>query len=92
MRIEAPRHGVATIVDKPAGTIALFAFAEGRGLSEHTAPYDALVHILEGQAEVTIAGTAHRLAAGEPIVMPANQLPALRALTGFKMLLTMNRA
>ena len=92
MRIEAPRHGVAAIVDKPAGTIALSAFAEGRVLCEHTAPYDALVHILDGRAEVTIAGAAHRLKAGELILMPANQPPALRALTGFRMLLTMIRA
>ena len=81
-----------TIVDKPVGTVTLFAFAEGQGLSEHTAPYDALVQILDGQAEVTIAGAAYRLKAGELIIMPADQPHALRALTGFKMLLTMIRA
>jgi quercetin dioxygenase-like cupin family protein len=78
-----------TLVKKQAGTVTLFAFDRGEGLSEHTAPYDALVHILEGEADVTLAGEVHRLQAGEAIVMPAGAPHALRAQERFKMLLTM---
>ncbi len=81
-----------TLVDKPVGTITLFAFAEAQGLSEHTAPYDAFVTILDGEAEVAIAGAPHRVAAGEMIVMPAHRPHSLRAITRFKMLLVMIRA
>ncbi len=80
------------IVSKPTGSVTLFAFDAGQGLSEHTAPFDALVHILDGEAEVTISGTPHHLTAGEMIVMPANDPHALRALTPFKMLLVMIRS
>ncbi len=80
-----------TIVDEKAGTVTLFAFAEGQGLSEHTAPYDALVHIVEGDAEVTISGRAFRLKEGEIIIMPANSPHALKAIREFKMILTMMR-
>ncbi|MCG0278261.1 MAG: cupin domain-containing protein [Thermanaeromonas sp.] len=81
-----------TLIDKKAGTVTLFAFAAGQGLSEHTAPYDALVQVLEGEVEIAIAGQPFRLKSGEAIIMPANQPHALRALTNFKMLLTMIRS
>ncbi len=81
-----------TIVDKDVGTVTLFAFAEEQGLSEHTAPYDAMVCVLDGEAEVTIAGEAMRVRAGEMVIMPADQPHALRAVTAFKMLLVMVRA
>ncbi len=80
------------IVSKSTGSVTLFAFDAEQGLSEHTAPFDALVHILDGEAEVTISGTPHHLTAGEMIVMPANEPHALRALTPFKMLLVMIRS
>jgi len=78
-----------TLIDRDAGTVTLFAFSEGEGLSEHTAPYDALVQILEGEAEITISDQEYELAAGESIIMPANEPHALRATSDFKMLLTM---
>jgi quercetin dioxygenase-like cupin family protein len=81
-----------TLIDKQAGTITLFAFDKGQGLSEHTAPYDALVHIIEGEAEVTISGNPLRLKQGEITIMPANEPHALTAKTKFKMLLTMIRS
>ena len=82
-----------TLIDKKIGTITVFAFGEGQGLSEHTAPFDAFVQILDGAAEVTISGTPHRVAAGEFIIMPANEPHALKADRGpFKMLLVMIRA
>lgn len=81
-----------TIVDKETGTVTLFAFDEGQGLSEHTAPYDALVHLLDGEADVTISRKTERLVAGEIIIMPANQPHALKAVKKFKMLLIMIRS
>lgn len=81
-----------TLVDKKSGTVTLFAFAQGQGLSEHTAPFDALVQLLEGEAEITVSGTPFRLGPGEVIVMPANEPHALRALRPFKMMLTMIRS
>lgn len=81
-----------TLIDKQAGTITLFAFDNGQGLSEHTAPYDALVYIIEGEAEVTISGNPLRLKQGEITIMPANEPHALTAVTRFKMLLTMIRS
>ncbi len=81
-----------TLIDKKVGTVTLFAFGEGQGLSEHTAPYDAFVQILDGEAEVTIAGNPHRVAAGEMTIMPANQPHALKGIKQFKMLLVMIRA
>jgi quercetin dioxygenase-like cupin family protein len=78
-----------TLIDKKAGTVTLFAFDENQGLSEHTAPYDALVLVLDGEVEVTIAGTPIRLKKGEATIMPANKPHALTAKTKFKMLLTM---
>jgi len=74
------------------GNVTLFAFDAGQGLSEHTAPFDALVHILEGEAEVTISGKPYYLKAGEAIIMPAQEPHALKAVTNYKMLLTMIRA
>jgi quercetin dioxygenase-like cupin family protein len=78
-----------TIIDKKAGTITLFAFDEGQGLSEHTAPFDAMVYVLDGEVEVTIAGKPVALKQGEMTIMPANQTHALSAKTKFKMLLVM---
>jgi quercetin dioxygenase-like cupin family protein len=78
-----------TIVDKTAGTITLFAFEKEQGLSEHTAPYDAMVYLLDGEAEVTISGKALKLKQGEMVIMPANEPHALRATSRFKMMLVM---
>jgi quercetin dioxygenase-like cupin family protein len=80
------------ITKSDGGNVTLFAFDAGQELSEHTAPYDALVHILDGEAEVRISGVSHTLTAGQAIIMPANEPHALKALTKFKMLLTMIRA
>jgi quercetin dioxygenase-like cupin family protein len=80
------------IVRKPTGNVTLFAFDEGQGLSEHTAPFDALVQILEGEVEIVISGQPHRLQGGEMILMPAGQPHALKALQRFKMILTMIRS
>jgi quercetin dioxygenase-like cupin family protein len=77
------------IIRKQIGTVTVFAFDQGQGLSEHTAPFDALVYIVDGQAEITIAGKNHSLAAGEMIIMPANKPHALKARARFKMLLVM---
>jgi quercetin dioxygenase-like cupin family protein len=78
-----------TIIDKSTGTSTLFAFDEGQGLSEHTAPFDALVHIIDGEAEVRISGKALKLVEGEMVIMPANQPHALTAIKRFKMMLVM---
>lgn len=80
------------IVEKKVGTVTLFAFDQGEGLSEHTAPFDALVQVLAGKGEITIAGQPFLLKVGEAIVMPANQPHALRAIAKFKMMLVMIRA
>jgi len=79
------------ITKSEAGNVTLFAFDVGQELSEHTAPYEALVHILEGSAEIRISGRPYDLTAGEAIVMPAGEPHALRANKRFKMLLTMVR-
>jgi len=81
-----------TLLKRAAGTITVFAFDHGQGLSEHTAPFDALVQLLEGEADVTIAGTTHLVSAGELILLPAGQPHALAGRTPFKMLLTMIRS
>ena len=81
-----------TIIDKKTGTITLFAFDEGQGLSEHTTPFDAVVIILDGSAEVTIAGKPHEVSEGEMVIMPANKPHALKAVNMFKMLLVMIRS
>lgn len=80
------------ITKADTGNVTLFAFDKDQGLSEHTAPFDALVHVLEGKAEVMISGQPYTLDAGDAIIMPANQPHALKALERFKMLLTMIRA
>ena len=80
-----------TIIDRGAGTVTLFAFDEGEGLSEHTAAYDALLHILEGGALVFVSGVGNELKAGEAIVLPAGKPHSVRATARFKMLLTMIR-
>ncbi len=81
-----------TLMNSRAGTVTLFAFDEGDGLSEHTAPYDALLHVLEGEAEITIAGAKNRLEGGEAVILPAGKPHAVRATKRFKMLLTMIRS
>ena len=78
-----------TIAKKDSGTITVFAFDQGQGLSEHTAPFDAMVHVLDGEAEITISGEPHGVSAGEMIVMPANEPHALSAVERFKMVLVM---
>ena len=80
------------ITKADAGNVTLFAFDAGQELSEHAAPFDALVHLLEGEAEIRISGKPYLLSAGDAIVMPANAPHALKASTKFKMLLTMIRA
>ena len=79
------------IIKADAGNITLFAFDQDQELSEHTAPFDALVHILDGSAEVKISGKAFHLETGDAIIMPANEPHALRASSRFKMLLSMIR-
>lgn len=81
-----------TILDKGTGTVTLFTFDEGQGLSEHTTPYDALVYIIDGEAEISISGKASRLKPGEMILMPANEPHALKAVKRFKMILIMIRS
>jgi quercetin dioxygenase-like cupin family protein len=81
-----------TLIDKKAGTITLFAFDEGQGLSEHTAPYDAFVHVFDGQAEIFISGRQHLVNAGEVIIMPAGEPHSLKARKRFKMMLVMIRS
>jgi quercetin dioxygenase-like cupin family protein len=79
------------IVKKRAGSVTAFAFDKGQGLSEHTAPFDALVQVLDGTAEVVIGGDPHKVGQGEMILMPANIPHALKAVERFKMLLVMIR-
>ncbi|OGO19241.1 MAG: cupin [Chloroflexi bacterium RBG_16_50_9] len=78
-----------TIIDKSTGTLTLFSFDKGQGLSEHTAPFDALVYLIDGAAEVVISGRPLSVKQGEMVVMPANQPHALRAIQRFKMMLVM---
>ncbi len=80
------------IIKKPTGTVTLFAFDRDQGLSEHTAPFDALVCILDGEAEIVISGEPHQLQAGEMIIMPGGKPHALRAVRRFKMMLVMVRS
>ncbi|MBW1913854.1 MAG: cupin domain-containing protein [Deltaproteobacteria bacterium] len=81
-----------TILEKKTGTVTLFAFDQGQGLSEHTAPFDALVQVLDGEVEIKISGEPNHLQQGDMIIMPANKPHALAAIKKFKMLLTMIRA
>jgi quercetin dioxygenase-like cupin family protein len=80
------------IINKKTGTVTLFAFDQGQGLSEHTTPYDAMVSVLDGEADITISGKTLRLKEGEMVIMPANQPHALKAVGKFKMILTMIRS
>jgi quercetin dioxygenase-like cupin family protein len=80
------------ILKAKTGTVTLFAFDAGQGLSEHTAPFDAVIHVLDGEAQITISGKAHQVRAGEIITMPANQPHALKAVRRFKMILVMIRS
>ena len=78
-----------TIVKKSSGTVTLFSFDQGQGLSEHTAPFEALVYLIDGEAEITIDGKPQRVKKGELIVLPANRPHALKAVQKFKMMLVM---
>lgn len=80
-----------TLIDRKTGTLTLFAFDRGQGLSEHVAPYDAVVQILDGEAAITIAGKALKAKPGDMVIMPANVPHALKAAQKFKMLLIMIR-
>jgi quercetin dioxygenase-like cupin family protein len=81
-----------TLLEKKTGTVTLFAFAQGQGLSEHTAPFDAMVYVLDGVAEIVIDGHPVTVRQGEMLVMPANTPHALKAVERFKMMLTMIRS
>ena len=81
-----------TLIEKETGTVTLFAFDRGQGLSEHTAPFDAMVCILDGKAEITISGNPNILEQGDMIIMPANEPHALKAVAKFKMMLIMIRS
>ena len=80
------------IINKPTGTVTLFSFDKGQGLSEHKAPFDALVFIIDGEANITISRKSYKLKEGEMIIMPANRSHSLRAIKRFKMVLTMIRS
>ncbi len=89
----SPRSIVSkTLKENPAGTITLFAFDSGQGLSEHSAPFDAVVQVIEGEGIFIVEGKEHNLKAGELIIMPANVPHAVKAGRKFKMLLTMLKA
>ena len=77
------------LINKPEGSITIFAFDKGEGLSEHTTPFDAFVYLIEGKAEITISGKSHVLEGGQMIIMPANEPHALKALERYKMMLVM---
>jgi quercetin dioxygenase-like cupin family protein len=81
-----------TLLKKPAGTVTAFAFDAGEGLSEHTAPFDALAFSLTGDADIAISGAPHRISTGQLVRLPAGQPHAIKAVTPFKMLLIMMRA
>ncbi len=77
------------IINKPTGTVTLFSFDKGQGLSEHTAPYDALVVVIDGVAHITVDGQNYEVKMGEMLIMPANSPHSLKATQPFKMMLTM---
>jgi quercetin dioxygenase-like cupin family protein len=81
-----------TLMDKETGSVTLFAFDKGQGLSEHTAPYDALVYVFDGDVEIVIAGSPVQLKSGELTIMPAGKSHSLKALSKFKMMLVMIRS
>lgn len=80
------------IIRKETGTVTIFAFDKGEGLSEHTAPFDAMVQIIDGEAEIIISGNKNYLKKGDMIIMPANEPHALNAIESYKMILTMIRS
>ncbi len=80
-----------TLIGKSAGTVTVFAFDSGQGLSEHTAPFDAMVQIIDGTADITIEGSPFKVREGEMLIMPANKPHALQASERFKMILIMIR-
>lgn len=80
------------LIKKEKGTVTLFAFGKGQGLSEHTVPFDAFVYLIDGKAEITIDGKVHSVTEGETIIMPANKPHSLKAIERFKMLLVMIKA
>ncbi len=80
------------VLRKPTGTVTAFAFDAGQALSEHTAPFDALICVLDGEAEMQIAGKKHQVEAGQMIILPAHKPHAVKAVTRFKMLLVMIRS
>lgn len=92
--VEYQRDSVVSrmLINKKSGTITLFSFDDGQILSEHTAPFDALVQILDGEAEITISGNTFHVKQGEIVLMPANEPHALKAVKKFKMMLTMIRS
>ena len=81
-----------TLINKGKGTVTLFAFDKEQALSEHTAPFDALLQVLDGEVEILISGKKHHLSSGEIIIMPANVLHAVKAVEKFKMMLIMIKA
>jgi len=81
-----------TVLKKEIGNVTLFAFDKGQGLSEHTAPFEALVFVVDGEADVTIADDVHKVKSGEMIIMPANKPHALHAAERFKMMLVMMKS
>ena len=81
-----------TLVSKDAGSITLFSFDKGQGISEHAAPYDAVAYIMEGRAEIVLGGKPHKVNSGQMLVMPANVPHALKAIERFKMMLIMIRS
>lgn len=81
-----------TLIDKESGTVTVFAFDEGQKLSEHTAPFDALVHIIDGEAEITISGNPLLVNKGDIVLMPAHEPHSVKAVKRFKMILTMIRS
>ena len=80
------------IIKKPTGTVTIFAFDRDQGLSEHTAPFDALVYVLDGETEITISGEPHHLKEGDMLIMPGGKPHALKAVKRFKMMLVMIRS
>jgi quercetin dioxygenase-like cupin family protein len=80
------------LLKKETGNVTLFAFDQGESLSEHTTPYDAMVQVIDGEAEITISGAPHRVRAGEMVIMPGGEPHALEAVERFKMILTMIRS
>jgi quercetin dioxygenase-like cupin family protein len=90
-KVEYSPEGIVSkrVIDRPAGNVTLFAFDLNQRLSEHSAPFDALVQIMEGEADIVIGGKSNRLHSGQSIIMPANIPHAVNAVSRFKMLLTM---